>query len=129
MNTKTVFQTGDNGVFIGATEADESPLEPGVFLIPGGCVEVAPPAANDNEIQRWTGGGWVVEPRPVEPEQPNEDPEPMTIEYVQAIRRNAYRSESDPLFMEWQYDQTAEAEQAWCDKVIEIKARYPLPDQ
>lgn len=42
-------------------------------------------------------------------------------------RRLAYAAESDPLYMEWQYDQTAEAEQAWRDKVAEIKARYPLP--
>lgn len=41
-------------------------------------------------------------------------------------RKAAYRTESDPLYMEWQYDQTPEAEQAWRDKVQEIKARYPL---
>lgn len=44
-----------------------------------------------------------------------------------AARRGAYAAESDPLYMEWQYDQTAEAEQAWRDKVAEIKARHPLP--
>lgn len=43
-----------------------------------------------------------------------------------AKRRTAYKSESDPLFMEWQYDQTPESEQAWREKVQEIKARYPL---
>ncbi|TLS83862.1 hypothetical protein FD722_06795 [Photobacterium damselae subsp. damselae] len=42
-------------------------------------------------------------------------------------RRLAYRLESDPLFLEWQYDQTSEKEQAWRDKVAEIKTRYPLP--
>jgi len=41
-------------------------------------------------------------------------------------RQEAYRAESDPLYMEWQYDQTAEAEQAWRNKVQEIKSRYPL---
>lgn len=44
-------------------------------------------------------------------------------------RRVAYKGESDPLYMEWQYDQTVEAEQAWRDKVAEIKARYPLPTE
>ncbi|HGF3775506.1 TPA: hypothetical protein ACF37B_004442 [Vibrio parahaemolyticus] len=44
-------------------------------------------------------------------------------------RQEAYRSESDPLYMEWQYDQTPEKEQAWRDKVAEIKARYPLPSE
>ncbi|OEC32883.1 hypothetical protein SAMN05216600_12834 [Pseudomonas cuatrocienegasensis] len=46
---------------------------------------------------------------------------------AQASRRQAYAVESDPLYLEWQYDQTPEAEQAWRDKVAEIKARYPLP--
>jgi len=43
-------------------------------------------------------------------------------------RQTAYKSESDPLYMEWQFDQTAESEQAWRDKVAEIKLRYPLID-
>ncbi|HDQ4100720.1 TPA: hypothetical protein SL768_006069 [Pseudomonas aeruginosa] len=46
---------------------------------------------------------------------------------AQDARRAAYVVESDPLFLEWQYDQTPESEQAWRDKVAEIKARYPLP--
>ncbi|HGK6498956.1 TPA: hypothetical protein ACJ5BH_005716 [Pseudomonas aeruginosa] len=46
---------------------------------------------------------------------------------AQDARRVAYAAESDPLFLEWQYDQTPESEKAWRDKVAEIKARYPLP--
>lgn len=46
---------------------------------------------------------------------------------VQEVRKLSYKNESDPLFLEWQYDQTAEKEQAWRDKVAEIKIRYPLP--
>lgn len=44
-------------------------------------------------------------------------------------RRIAYKTESDSLYMEWQYDQSAESEQAWRDKVAEIKLRYPLPTE
>lgn len=43
-------------------------------------------------------------------------------------RQAAYKAESDPLFMEAQYDGTPESLQKWQDKVAEIKARYPLPD-
>lgn len=43
-----------------------------------------------------------------------------------AKRQLAYIAESDLLFLEWQYDQTPEAEQKWRDKVAEIKARYPV---
>jgi hypothetical protein len=38
-------------------------------------------------------------------------------------------TEADPLFLEWQYDETPEKEKAWRDKVAEIKALYPLPDR
>lgn len=41
-------------------------------------------------------------------------------------RQRAYVEESDSLFLEWQYDKTAAAEQAWRDKVAEIKLRYPV---
>ncbi|EMW3876289.1 hypothetical protein AAE147_005982 [Pseudomonas aeruginosa] len=50
-----------------------------------------------------------------------------TLERALDARRVAYAADSDPLYMEWQYDQTPESEKAWRDKVAEIKARYPLP--
>ena len=43
-----------------------------------------------------------------------------------AARQRAYETESDSLFLEWQYDKTPEAEARWRDKVAEIKARYPV---
>lgn len=43
-----------------------------------------------------------------------------------AARKVAYETESDALFIEWQFDQTDSAKQAWLSKVAEIKARYPL---
>lgn len=49
------------------------------------------------------------------------------LEQVNSARSQAYSLESDPLFIEWNYDQTPEAEQAWRAKVAEIKERYPLP--
>ena len=49
-----------------------------------------------------------------------------TSEQMLLSRQIAYKTESDPLYMEWQFDQTLESEQAWRDKVAEIKTRYPL---
>lgn len=43
-------------------------------------------------------------------------------------RQAAYKAESDPLYMEAQFDGTPESLQVWQDKVAEIKARYPLPE-
>lgn len=48
---------------------------------------------------------------------------------VGVVRRALYVAEADPLFLEWQYDETPEKEKAWRDKVAEIKALYPLPDR
>jgi hypothetical protein len=38
-------------------------------------------------------------------------------------RQSAYRSEADPLFFQWQRGEGTE--QAWLDKVAEIRERYP----
>lgn len=43
-----------------------------------------------------------------------------------AKRVEAYKNESDGLFIEWQYEGTATAELIWRNKVAEIKARFPL---
>ena len=55
---KIVYQTDHLGVYVGSVEADPSPREEGVYLVPQGCVEVPPPAAPDNHVARWNGKGW-----------------------------------------------------------------------
>lgn len=45
MNTKTVPQLNSQGFYIGIVEATESPLEPGVWHIPGGAVDAPLPRA------------------------------------------------------------------------------------
>lgn len=47
---------------------------------------------------------------------------------ILTVRKTLYKAESDPLFMESKFDSTAESHQKWQDKVAEIKARYPLPE-
>lgn len=42
------------------------------------------------------------------------------------LRHAAYRSVSDPMFMEWQYDKTRQKELAWRAAVQAIKFKYPL---
>lgn len=53
-----VYQTGPNGLFIGEVSPEISPLEPGAYLIPGGCVETAPPDAVAGHVRRWNGNAW-----------------------------------------------------------------------
>ena len=61
MKTKTVYQIDTSGLFIGQTVADESPLEPGVWLMPGGTVETPPPVDYpEGQWPRWNGRRWVL---------------------------------------------------------------------
>ncbi|WP_243032920.1 hypothetical protein [Vibrio cincinnatiensis] len=49
------------------------------------------------------------------------------------LRQQAYKRESDPLYIEWQFELESENpeadkyKQAWMDKVSEIKVRFPIP--
>ena len=58
--TKTVYQTDASGLFVEEVEARESPLEPGVYMIPAGCVEVPPPAAQAKKAAVWTADAWTL---------------------------------------------------------------------
>lgn len=56
---------------------------------------------------------WVVTDKPAE--------EVLVI--AKALRAEAYRNESDPIFFE--YQRSERTMQDWLDKIAEIKARYP----
>ena len=60
MDTKVVYQTDHLGIYTGKTLADRSPLEADVWLIPGGCVEIAPPAVPAKKAARWDGRKWQL---------------------------------------------------------------------
>lgn len=59
-----VYQVRQDGVLIGYTAADESPLEPGAYLIPGYCVTEEPPSFSEGHQARWDWDAeeWVIEP-------------------------------------------------------------------
>jgi len=62
-----VYQYDHAGIFVHATEADPSPLEPGKWLIPARCTQVAPPVdVPEGQVPRWNGAEWqlVQEPTP-----------------------------------------------------------------
>lgn len=52
------YEYDENGFFVAENGADESPLEPGVFLIPAQSTLVIPPPSQQNTVQRWTGDSW-----------------------------------------------------------------------
>lgn len=71
--SKTCYQINHTGLLIGETVADESPLEPGVFLLPAGCTFSAPPIeVPDGKWPRWNGSTWdlVTKPTPANDNDP-----------------------------------------------------------
>lgn len=56
------FQTDEDGFLFGEFDARESPLEPGVWLIPAGGVTEKPPILAADECAKFDGGKWVVLP-------------------------------------------------------------------
>lgn len=65
---KTVSQLDARGYFVGAAIADESPLEPGVYLIPGGAIDVPPPTVPQGMVALRQGNSWAFVLPPEAPE-------------------------------------------------------------
>jgi len=66
---KNVIQLDENGYFVSVVQAEVSPLEPNVYLIPAGCIEVDAPIVPENHKAKWNNG-WVYEEIPAIPEKP-----------------------------------------------------------
>lgn len=63
MKQKPVYQYDLAGRYIGTSMADESPLEPDVFLLPARTTEIEPPAREtwaEGTWPRWTGTEWAL---------------------------------------------------------------------
>jgi hypothetical protein len=85
MNTKRVHQLDDEGFYVGSTEADESPREPGVFLIPAGCVEPEPPPHVEGSRRKFQIDGWVYVAIPKPAPAPEPEPaDPPTLAELNA---------------------------------------------
>jgi hypothetical protein len=114
---KQVIQLDAAGYFVGFATADESPLEPGVYLSPGGCIEAPAPTVPEGQRAKWNGA-WVFEDIP----QPEPEPEPVELTYAQK-RAAEYPPMSDYL------DGVVKGDQAQIDAYVAaclaVKAKYP----
>lgn len=79
---KTVIQLDEHGCYAGTTTADESPLEPNVFLMPARTIDASIPSIPDGKRAKWNGA-WVFEDIP----QPDPDPIPDVVELTYAEKR------------------------------------------
>lgn len=65
MSTKPAYQFDHAGLLQGVTEADESPLELGVYHLPARCTLVPPPDdVPDDKWPRFNGRAWDLVTRP-----------------------------------------------------------------
>lgn len=61
MNTKTVYNYNpDTGEYLGPETAHESPMEPGVYLMPAHSTETAPPEAGEHQAAVYRNGAWLL---------------------------------------------------------------------
>lgn len=75
---------------MGEGTADESPLEPGVYLVPANATTTAPPTAMSGKVRVWRGE-WVFED--VQAGKPTQDPEyEPTLEEVKAAKLTRIRA-------------------------------------
>lgn len=59
--SKPAYQFDYAGMYAGMTEADESPLEPGVYLSPARSTFTAPSSSiPDGQWPRWNGASWEL---------------------------------------------------------------------
>lgn len=80
----------ETGLFLTSDFADESPLEPGVFLVPANSTTDEPPLCKETERVLFKNGGWIVEAIP----RPTVKPE-MTPEQAKAAAWSGIKAERD----------------------------------
>lgn len=118
---KQVIQLDADGYFANTTVADESPLEPGVYLLPGGAVDAPAPEVPEGKRAKWVGE-WVYEDAPV----PVFEPEPPKLELTYAEKRSLeYPIIGDQLDALWKGGDSAAEMRA---TVMAVKAKYPKPE-
>ena len=102
-----VYQTNPAGVFLGTTTADPNPLEEGQWLIPGGCVTVAPPSIPDGMMAVWQGEGWALSPLPADQEEPDANTAPPTPEEIIQAFTAAIDAHVEAQAVAWSYNSAA----------------------
>lgn len=68
---KTVYLFDESGGYLGPYKAQESPLEPGAFIVPTLSTDAPPPALTGGQTAVWNGTIWnVIDPPVIPPHVP-----------------------------------------------------------
>ena len=105
-NTKIVWNTHNAS----PTIAHKSPLEPGVYHMPAGAVDIEPPTFDlATQGCSWIDDKWVVVDIPILVQE--QEPEPISATEQLRLQRNNLLSETDW----WVYADTPDPSQAQLD--------------
>lgn len=109
MNKILVSQLDDAGYFVSFTYADESPREPGVFPLPGGCVYEIPPEIPGGKRAKFDGAKFALEDVIATDEQVDQQPdsEPPSFEQMVAKMSAAIQKRLDDFAATRLYDNAA----------------------
>lgn len=119
----------EDGFYYGPSEADESPLEPGVWLIPANATTIEPPPFVEGKTIHFTGGGWAYRDIPVPVPEPEPEPAPpapplpthIEVDY-RVMRARAYPSIGDQLDAMYHAGMLPPA---LAEEIRAVKERYP----
>lgn len=56
-----IYLYNKNGYYTNKEDAQESPKEPGIFLIPSNATTIKPPVTADNERAKFVNNNWIIE--------------------------------------------------------------------
>lgn len=98
METKIVYQYDENNYFETALTLDDTDRSPsGEWQIPGGCVEIEPPAEKEGFKIKWNGFAWEYEEEEKEQEQPKPTFEELKQQKIQELKWERDRKEVEPI--------------------------------
>ena len=84
-----IYHYNQYGYYCGQDIADESPLEPGVFLIPAMATDQEPPSPQEGKNIIFADGQWQLVDIVVEPE-------PVVVPLTKMQKLTALKAEYDP---------------------------------
>lgn len=65
-----IYNYNQNQVYVSTGVADESPLEPGIYLIPADATSTPVPTYSDGQQAVWNGSSWDIQIVPTPTEEP-----------------------------------------------------------
>lgn len=92
------------GQHVGMSDADASPLEPGVYLIPAFATDKKPPVAPEGKFASFDGSKWALRDIPTPEQEPEPEPVVLTDDQRIAALRDAVQEYIDAKARTMGYD-------------------------